>query len=165
MAHGHILAGTSGWSYDHWLGTFYPEGIPHKQWLAYYAGHFRSVEINNTFYHLPDKKVLQQWYDIVPDDFVFTAKASRYITHMKKLKDPQTSVAAFFERVSVLEDKLGPIIFQLPPHWRFNPQRLEEFLRVLSADYQYAFEFRDHSWHTSQTLDLLKKWLFGKISG
>ena len=158
MAQGHVFTGTSGWSYDHWSGSFYPDGLPHKDWLVYYARHLHSLEINNSFYHLPDKKVLQQWYETVPDNFVFTAKASRYITHMKKLKDPKTSVAAFFDRISVLDDKLGPIIFQLPPHWGFNPQRLEEFLCILSTDYRYAFEFRDHSWHNSQTLDLLKKY-------
>ncbi len=158
MTHHNILIGTSGWSYDHWQGPFYPENLPHEAWLKYYAGHFLSVEINNSFYRLPDKKTLQHWHDSVPADFVFTAKASRYITHMKKLKDPLESISAFFERISVLEDKLGPVLFQLPPHWGFNPQRLAAFLEALSSEFRYAFEFRDHSWLTEQTYELLSRY-------
>lgn len=152
-----ILIGTSGWSYNHWQGHFYPENIAHKDMLKYYVKNFPTVEINNSFYHLPDKKTLQNWHESVPDNFIFTAKASRYITHMKKLKDPKNSLSAFFDHINVLDDKLGPILFQLPPHWGMNIERLSEFLDVLSDDYRYAFEFRDQSWHSSEVYDLLSK--------
>lgn len=158
MARGAIFIGTSGWSYDHWQGPFYPQNLPHGDWLAYYALHFRSVEINNSFYRLPDQKTLLQWQDGVPPDFIFTVKASRFITHMKKLNDPEKSTAVFLERLSALGDKLGPILFQLPPHWHFNPERLAVFLGKLSSNFRYVFEFRDHSWHNVQTYQLLSKY-------
>ncbi len=152
-----ILIGTSGWSYDHWQSRFYPRELAHKDRLKYYIKHFSTVEINSSFYHLPDKKTLQDWYETVPDNFIFAAKASRYITHMKKLKDPKNSLTAFFDHISVLDDKLGPILFQLPPHWNFNVERLSEFLDMLSNDYRYVFEFRDQSWHNQEVYDLLTK--------
>lgn len=158
MAHGAIFIGTSGWSYDHWQGVFYPPALSHSGWLQYYAKHFSSVEINNSFYQLPDKKTLLQWHDAVPADFIFTVKASRYITHMKKLSDPEHSVSVFLERMCVLKEKLGPVLFQLPPHWHFNPERLAAFLDKLSSDFRYVFEFRDHSWHNAQTYQLLAKY-------
>jgi uncharacterized protein YecE (DUF72 family) len=141
-----ILVGTSGWSYGHWRGAFYPPALPETDWLGYYAERFASVEINNTFYRLPEQRTLRGWRDSVPADFVFTVKASRYITHIKKLKEPEKGLATFLERISVLEDKLGPILFQLPPRWRVNPERLAGFLGGLSRDFRYAFEFRDRSW-------------------
>jgi uncharacterized protein YecE (DUF72 family) len=149
--------GTSGWSYDHWKKTFYPQDFPAKDWLAFYAERFSCVELNNSFYHLPQKQTLRQWRDDVPKNFLFTAKASRYITHMKKLNNPRQSLRMFFQRVDVLGDKLGPILFQLPPRWRFNEERLEEFLKSLSKDYRYTFEFRDHSWLNERTCELLEK--------
>jgi uncharacterized protein YecE (DUF72 family) len=155
--HRHIHIGTSGWSYDHWKGPFYPEGLPGKRMLEYYAQHFRSVEINSSFYRLPEKKTLQHWYECTPDDFLFTAKASRYITHMKKLREPQKTVPPLLDRISMLEDKLGPILFQLPPHWRFNAERLSSFLDSLSNEFRYAFEFRDQSWLNRQTFELLAR--------
>lgn len=100
---------------------------------------------------------MQVWYEIVPEYFIFTVKASRYITHMKKLKEPQKSLSVFFDHISVLNDKLGPILFQLPPHWNFNIERLSDFLDMLSDDYRYVFEFRDHSWHNPEVYDLLSK--------
>ncbi len=151
----HIHIGTSGWSYDHWKGPFYPGDLPGKRMLEYYAQHFRSVEINGSFYRLPEKKTLQHWYACTPDDFLFTAKASRYITHMKKLMEPQKTVPPFLNRISMLEDKLGPILFQLPPHWRFNEARLRDFLDSLSQEFRYTFEFRDHSWLNRKTFELL----------
>ena len=153
----HIHVGTSGWSYDHWKGPFYPGNLPGNRMLEYYAQHFRSVEINCSFYRLPEKKTLQHWYECTPDDFLFTAKASRYITHMKKLKDPQESVPVFLDRISLLKDKLGPILFQLPPRWRFNATRLGAFLDSLSNEFRYAFEFRDHSWLNREALELLAR--------
>jgi uncharacterized protein YecE (DUF72 family) len=154
-ARGNILIGTSGWSYDHWQGPFYPPDLPVANRLRYYAEHFSSVEINNSFYHLPEKDTLRKWRDAVPDDFVFTAKGSRYITHMKKLKDPKENLSLFLDRISVLGNKLGPILFQLPPRWRFNAQRLAAFFEVLSSEFRYTFEFRDQSWLNEQTYALL----------
>lgn len=152
-----IHIGTSGWSYDHWKGPFYPQALPTDQMLEYYAQHFRSVEINNSFYHLPEKKTLQHWHDSTPDDFLFTAKASRYITHMKKLKDPLQSVPVFLDRISLLKDKLGPILFQLPPRWHFNAMRLDAFLDSLDNVFRYAFEFRDQSWLDREIIELLAR--------
>lgn len=152
---GRIQVGTSGWSYDHWKGPFYPEHLPAGKALDYYAQRFGCVEINSSFYRLPEITTLQHWYAGTPDDFVFTAKASRYITHMKKLKDPEQGVPLLLDRISALGDKLGPILFQLPPHWRFNATRLQAFLESLPPDYRYAFEFRDPSWLNAQTLALL----------
>lgn len=154
---GHIYIGASGWSYDHWKGPFYPSQLPADQMLEFYAQHFASVEINHSFYRLPEKKTLQRWCECTADNFLFTAKASRYITHMKKLKDPADSLSAFMGRISVLKNKLGPILFQLPPRWRFNATRLEDFLQILSHDYRYVFEFRDHSWLNQQAYDLLAR--------
>jgi len=154
-AYPELLIGTSGWSYDHWSGPFYPEHLPSRERLPYYAERFRSVEINNAFYQLPDENTLRHWRDAVPRDFVFTVKASRYITHMKKLKDPAHSVSNFFHRISVLDDRLGPILFQLPPRWRFNPGRLGDFLDALGGGFRYAFEFRDPSWLNQEAFDLL----------
>lgn len=152
-----ILIGTSGWSYAHWHGPFYPADLPQDSRLEYYAWHFQSVEINNTFYHLPEKQTLQRWRDAVSSDFVFAVKASRYITHTKKLREPSKSLAAFFERISVLEDQLGPVLFQLPPRWHFNRQRLAAFLNALSREFRYAFEFRDPSWLNAHALALLSE--------
>ena len=125
--------------------------------LDYYTRHFRSVEINSSFYRLPEKKTLQHWYESTPRDFLFTAKASRYITHMKKLREPEKTVPVFLDRISILGDKLGPILFQLPPHWHFNAERLRTFLDSLSSEFRYAFEFRDRSWLNPQAYELLTR--------
>ena len=142
-----IHIGTSGWHYDHWRGPFYPKDLPKEGFLEYYAGRFHTVEINNSFYQLPKEETLISWRDTTPGGFTFTVKASRYITHMKKLKEPEEPLATFLGRVSVLKGKLGPILFQLPPKWRFNPERLRGFLAALPPGYRYAFEFRDSSWY------------------
>jgi uncharacterized protein YecE (DUF72 family) len=141
-----VCIGTSGWHYRHWKGCFYPEELPSAGWLPYYAGLFHSVEVNNSFYHLPPEDSLDQWRDAVPDDFVFSVKASRYISHMKKLKDPSTTLPPFLERVTLLGDKLGPILIQLPSHWHLDILRLRDFLQSLDDRYRYAFEFRDPGW-------------------
>jgi uncharacterized protein YecE (DUF72 family) len=150
-----ILIGTSGWSYDHWKGPFYPQDLPSRRMLEHYAATFSSVEINNSFYRLPERRTLRGWAATVPEGFVFAIKASRYITHMKKLKDPKSSCRRFFERIGALGAKLGPIVFQLPPHWSFNEDRLGEFLSALHPDYRYAFEFRDRSWLNEHAYRLL----------
>lgn len=152
-----IHIGTSGWHYNHWRGPFYPEETSSEDLLSYYTRVFHTVEINNSFYQLPAEKTFTDWRDRVPDGFIFSVKASRYITHMKKLKDPQEPVTNFMNRVQVLEDKLGPILFQLPPHWKVNPKRLEEFLKVLPTGFRYAFEFRDPSWFDRRVVDALAR--------
>jgi uncharacterized protein YecE (DUF72 family) len=157
MTRGKIHIGTSGWSYNHWKGPFYPHDLPGSRMLEHYILHFKSVELNNCFYQLPQKRTLAEWYKMVPTEFLFSAKASRYITHMKKLNDPETSTEKFFERIKTLGDKLGPILFQLPPNWHFNAERLEQFLAALSRKYRYTFEFRDQSWINDQTLALLTR--------
>jgi uncharacterized protein YecE (DUF72 family) len=150
-----LLVGTSGWAYKHWRGPFYPPRLPSQNSLTHYAKHFLSVEINSTFYRLPSESAVTAWHDTVPIGFVFSVKASRHVTHFKKLTEPQLTVPPLLERVSLLGDKLGPILFQLPPRWGRNVDRLARFLDSLSSHYRYAFEFRDHSWFDSQVLDLL----------
>jgi uncharacterized protein YecE (DUF72 family) len=152
-----VYIGTSGWNYKHWLGPFYPERFPSKNMLAFYARHFNTVELNNSFYHLPTFKAFASWRETVPDNFVFAVKGSRFITHMKKLKAPKTSSRKFFTRVKKLNKKLGPILFQLPPHWRINIPRLATFLDRLPHEYRYAFEFREQSWFTDETYSLLEE--------
>lgn len=152
---GHAHIGTSGWHYDHWKGPFYPKDIKEKDWLAYYADHFHTVEINNSFYQLPEEKTLKTWRDSVPSDFVFCVKASRYITHLKKLKDVGEALNTFLKRAKTLKNKLGPILFQFPPRWRFNRERFFDFLELLPGDQRYAFEFRDTSWHNSQAFEAM----------
>jgi uncharacterized protein YecE (DUF72 family) len=152
---GRIHIGTSGWHYGHWKGPFYPEDLPSQKMLAFYAEQFHAAEINNTFYQLPEKETFVQWRGTVPKDFLFAVKASRYITHMKKLKDPQEPVATFLERVAALEDRLGPVLFQLPPRWRCNIERLRAFLKALPGGFRYAFEFRDESWFNAEVYKAL----------
>ena len=137
------------------LPIFYPRDLRHASQLEYYAGHLDSVEINSTFYRLPERKILEAWHDTVAADFVFTVKASRFITHMKKLKVPARTVKGFFNRIEGLGDKLGAVLFQLPPRWHCNLERLKSFLPLLSRDFRYAFEFRDRSWLVPEVYDLL----------
>lgn len=121
-----IHVGTSGWSYKHWKGPFYPQDLSDKRMLEYYAARFHTAELNSTFYRFPRERTLVGWRDTVPAGFIFSVKASRYITHLKKLKDPKQSVPPLLERVQVLKDKLGPVLFQLPPRWSANQERLAE---------------------------------------
>ncbi len=153
-----IRIGTSGWNYKHWLGPFYPEKFPAARMLEFYAQHFDTVEINATHYHLPSFKSFDIWRETVPPDFVFAVKASRFTTHMKKLKAPQASTEKFFVRVEKLREKLGPILFQLPPRWKVNLDRLEEFLAAMPKQYRYTFEFRDESWFNDEVYKLLRRY-------
>ena len=130
MATRRIHVGTSGWSYDHWQGRFYPPELAANRRLAYYQEHFKTVEINSSFYSLPSAASLRHWYESVADDFIFSVKASRYITHMKKLRDPRKTLKALMSRVEILNDKLGPILFQLPPRWHINAERLAAFFNL-----------------------------------
>jgi uncharacterized protein YecE (DUF72 family) len=153
-----VLIGTSGWHYEHWWGNFYPESMRAVGMLDFYAQRFETVEINNSFYHLPSAKTFAGWKDQTPKGFTFAVKANRYITHMKKLKDPAASIRKFFQAVEALEPKLGPILFQLPPRWHRDAVRLEGFLRVLPGGHRYAFEFRDPTWFHQETWSLLEKY-------
>lgn len=154
---GTLYVGTSGWSYDHWKGPFYPDDQPADERLSFYAAQFRSVEINHSFYQLPSAEVLTRWRETVPDGFCFSFKANRYITHLKKLSDPEQPLQTLYDRASVLGDALGPILFQLPPNWRFDPDRLSAFLAALSPAHRHAFELRDESWLTPEALRLLRQ--------
>jgi uncharacterized protein YecE (DUF72 family) len=156
-APGALHIGTSGWHYRHWVGPFYPPGTDSAAFLAFYAEKFGSVEINNSFYRLPDRATLAAWRAATPSGFVFACKASRFITHMKKLKDPEEATRHFFDAVTALEEKLGPILFQLPPHWHADPDRLAQFLAVLPQGFRVAFEFRDESWFAAPILRLLER--------
>lgn len=151
-----FFIGTSGWSYKHWAGRFYPVGIPQARWLEHYCHHFATVEINNSFYRLPSEKTFRKWRDNVPEDFVFAVKSSRYITHIKKLKDPVESTKLFLTRAKFLGDKLGPILFQLPPQLKVRLDRLEQILQSLPKDLRYCFEFRHTSWFCKEVYDLLR---------
>jgi uncharacterized protein YecE (DUF72 family) len=154
---GTLHIGTSGWHYEHWKGPFYPEDHPASAFLAFYAERFGTAEINNSFYRMPGEKTFLQWRDSVPGGFVFAVKASRYITHMKKLKDPADPVDKFMKRAGLLGDKLGPVLFQLPPNWGFNAERLESFLKSLPRGYRYALEFRDRSWWCPEARESLAR--------
>jgi uncharacterized protein YecE (DUF72 family) len=152
-----IHIGTSGWNYNHWKSVFYPSDLSSNKWLSFYADIFDTVEINNTFYQLPSANTIKKWRDTVQKDFLFTVKASRYITHMKKLKEPREALKGFFKNVEILGDKLGPILFQLPPHWKINRDRLDSFLELLSRDFRYTFEFRNSSWWDESIYESLRK--------
>lgn len=150
-----IHIGTSGWHYEHWKGVLYSKDIADDRYLEEYIKHFKTAEINNSFYNLPDSKTVENWRNKVPDYFIFSVKASRYITHMKKLKDPEKSFGNFIDRIKLLREKLGPILFQLPPNWNVNLDRLKEFISKLPDGYRYTFEFRDPTWFGEETENIL----------
>jgi uncharacterized protein YecE (DUF72 family) len=153
-----IYIGTSGWHYKHWKGTFYPEDIKEKDQLVKYIETFNTVELNNSFYHLPLRSTFTQWKKSVPDNFIFAVKGSRYITHMKKLKESNEALQALLHNASGLKEKLGPVLFQLPPGWKINTQRLEDFLKQLPRKFRFAFEFRNKTWYTEDVYALLRKY-------
>jgi uncharacterized protein YecE (DUF72 family) len=154
---GAVHIGTSGWHYKHWIGPFYPEKTPASKMLDFYTRHFDTVELNNTFYRLPTEKGVESWRETTPAGFCFAAKGSRYLTHMKKLKDPEPGVGKFFDRIDGLGRKLGPIVFQLPPWFEVNVERLAGFLEALPPRRKYAFELRNPTWHTPEVLRVLKR--------
>jgi len=157
---GNIFIGTSGWNYTHWSNDqFYPRSCPQREWLAFYARHFATVEINNSFYRLPAPETFAAWSREVPANFVFAVKASRFITHMKKLKDSKQSVKLFLSHSSRLRKKLGPVLFQLPPQMKANAPRLKEFARGLSRQkrLRVSLEFRHDSWFTEEICEIVQK--------
>lgn len=154
---GKIRIGTSGWSYRHWKGPFYPEDIPNAKMLPFYFQQLDTVEINSSFYHLPLRKTFENWRASSPDVFIFAVKASRFITHVKKLSDCAQPVEMFLDRASGLGEKTGPVLFQLPPGIKMDPERLRIFLRLLPAGGRYAFEFRNPSWFHPEIYSLLSE--------
>ena len=152
-----VRIGTSGWHYKHWKDNFYPAGINAAGMLPYYIQQFDTVEINNSFYRLPTEEAVKSWVQQTPRGFVFALKASRYITHNRKLKYPEETIAKFLRVADLFGKKLGPILFQLPPSWTVNRERLGEFLAALPRGRRYAFEFRNPTWHTQEVFDLLSR--------
>jgi uncharacterized protein YecE (DUF72 family) len=153
-----IRIGTSGWHYKHWIGRYYPEDIKPAGMLAHYLRDFDTVELNNTFYQLPKEESFDAWRDATPRDFLFAVKGSRFLTHMIKLKDAERGLVNFIPRAQRLGAKLGPILWQLPPRWNVNVERLEEFLQRLPPEHRYAFELRNETWMTDAVLELLQKY-------
>jgi uncharacterized protein YecE (DUF72 family) len=151
------FVGTSGYAYKEWKGTFYPEKIASDKMLEYYGQHFNGVEVNNTFYRMPSERVLVNWYDEVPEGFSFVLKASRRITHFKRLKaDAEGELRYLLKTASVLRDKLGPTLFQLPPNLKKDVERLQAFLALLPKRWNAAFEFRHESWFDDDVFDALR---------
>ena len=152
-----IHIGTSGWHYRHWIGRYYPKDIKPANMLAHYLRDFDTVELNNTFYRLPLESAFDSWRKATPPDFVFAVKGSRFLTHMIKLKDPERGLVNFIPRAERLRAKLGPILWQLPPRWNVNIERLEEFLAKLPRKHRYAFELRNETWMNDDVYALLRK--------
>ncbi len=152
-----IFVGTSGYGYKEWLGKFYPPKTSPKEMLRFYAQRLSAVEINNTFYHMPTEPVLASWAAQVPDAFVFAIKAPQIITHLKRLRDVAGETEYLFRTLSLLDRKLGPVLFQFPPNFRANRPVLEEFLALIPGSGFCAFEFRHPSWLDDEFLDLLRE--------
>jgi len=151
-----LYVGTSGYSYKEWKGSFYPEKIPAKDMLSYYSERLSTVEINATFYRMPQKSMLENWKEQVPKNFRFSLKAPQRVTHFKRLKDTEEETKYFLETAAVLEDKLGVVLFQLPPNMKKDLPRLESFLNQLPPQPRAAFEFRHPTWFDDDVLDLLR---------
>jgi uncharacterized protein YecE (DUF72 family) len=154
----HYYIGTSGWHYDDWRGRFYPEKLPKEKWLEFYARHFNTLELNNPFYHLPTEAAFTKWHDTSPEDFVFSVKVSRFITHIKRLKDCEEAVDKFISRAKLLKEKLGPLLYQLPPGLKRDDDRLTAFLNILPPGMKHVIEFRHESWFTEEIYDILRKY-------
>jgi uncharacterized protein YecE (DUF72 family) len=153
-----VMIGCSGFIYDHWRGSFYPTGLSKNYWLEYYCRHFNTVELNVTFYRLPARETFSKWYRTTPEGFSFSLKGSRFITHVKKLKDCAEPIEVFFSRASLLKEKLGAILWQFPPTFSIDIDRLKEFLTVLKQySMKNTFEFRNKTWINKKIIDLLEQ--------
>jgi uncharacterized protein YecE (DUF72 family) len=152
---GKVRVGCSGWVYNHWREVFYPKGLPQRVWLEFYAEHFDTVEINNSFYRLPKPETFEGWRKRSPEGFAFAVKGSRFITHIKRLKDPGESLGRFFDSVDKLGSRAGPILWQLSPTFHRDDERLVHFLEALPRKHLHAFEFRHKSWLTPEVYALL----------
>jgi uncharacterized protein YecE (DUF72 family) len=154
---GRLRIGCSGWEYKHWRGDFYPADLPRTRWFEYYAARFDTVEINNTFYRLPEEETFARWAERAPRGFLYAVKASRFLTHMKKLKDPEEPVDRLFSRMRPLGRRLGPVLYQLPPGWKLDRERLEHFLQVLPTGIRHVLEFREPTWYADDVRRLLER--------
>lgn len=152
-----LRIGTSGWHYAGWWGPFYPEHVKKKDALGYYASRFNTVELNAPFYRTPTEKAVENWYAAAPSGFRFAWKASRFITHWRRLVVDEHSMALLESRLALMKDKLGPVLFQLPPHMKVDAARLAGFLKALPRKHRYSFEFRHESWYEEPVLKLLAK--------
>ena len=157
MRKGKIYIGTSGWHYKHWKGTFYSADIKESQQFEAYMKFFSTVEINNSFYRLPTPKTFENWKKVTPKNFLFAVKAGRFLTHMKKLIVDKASIRKFITHAGKLEEKLGVVLFQLPPRWKVNVERLKLFIEALPKGIRYTFEFREHSWYNPDVYSILRK--------
>jgi len=153
-----IRIGCSGWQYQHWRGEFYPTELSQSRWFTHYALIFDTVEINNSFYRLPDAGTFAKWRDQASRRFLYAVKASRFLTHMKKLKDPEEPIARFFDRAKHLGSHLGPVLYQLPPRWPVDLPRFEHFLAALPGGIQHTVEFRETSWYDKRVYELLRRY-------
>lgn len=160
MSAGYYI-GTSGWHYDHWRARFYPEKLAKVRWLDFYAGYFDSVELNNSFYRLPSEAAFDNWRCSSPDNFIFAVKASRFITHIKGLKNTEEPLDTFIARAKFLAEKLGPLLYQLPPNLHRNDEVLEAFLATLPQGIKHVMEFRHHSWLDDEVFAILRKYNVG----
>jgi uncharacterized protein YecE (DUF72 family) len=154
---GTLRIGTSGYHYEHWSGPFYPEDLPKAEWFSHYAKHFDTVEINNTFYHLPPASVFDGWRKQAPPGFCYALKFSRYGSHITRLKKPRATLGKFLTRAKRLGEFLGPILVQLPPRWKVNPARLAAFLQAAPKDFRWSVEFRDPSWLREDVYGILNE--------
>lgn len=152
-----LFVGTSGWQYAHWRGVFYPSKVPQRDWLPHFAESFRTVEVNNSFYNLPERSVFEHWRRATPDDFVFAVKMSRYLTHLKRLRDPAEPVRRFMDRAEALGPKLGPVLIQLPPRMKANASLLDATLAQFDRSRRVAVEFRDDSWFRAEIREVLER--------
>ena len=153
---GTVRIGCSGWLYRHWRELFYPKGVAQHRWFGHYSETFSTVELNTSFYHLPKAETFEKWRDQAPPGFTYAVKAPRFITHMKKLKDCAEPVEEFLRRARRLGPTVGPILYQLPPHWTVNLERLADFSALLPRDLAHVFEFREKSWLTEEVLAFLE---------
>ncbi len=153
--------GTSGWHYEHWRGRFYPEKLAKAKWLEFYATHFTTVELNNSFYRLPSEAAFAHWRDSSPANFIFAVKVSRFITHIKRLKNTEEAVETFTTRAKILGGKLGPLLYQLPPNMHRNDEVLASFLSTLPQGMKHVFEFRHQSWLEENVFEILHKYNVG----
>ncbi len=156
-----IYIGTSGWSYKHWRNTFYPAELKVKDQFAYYASKFRTVEINSTFYGIPSDQTLNNWKKNSPPHFLYTVKANRFITHLKKLHNTAQELHSFIHKMELLGNKLGVILIQLPPYLKADTRLLQTFLQELPKGNRFVIEFRNTEWYTNDVFDLLKKYNVG----
>lgn len=153
--------GTSGFSYNHWRGCFYPPDLPQHKWLEFYVGQFPTVELNNTFYRLPPEKSFKRWRQAVPDGFLYAVKVSRFITHQKRLRDSDEPLQTFLSRARLLGERLGPLLYQLPPSMsrnEANEKALKAFMKLLPDELRHAVEFRHESWLNDEVYDLLRQY-------